>query len=160
MTHEAFAERIIAMETRLYRVSAGILSQPADQEDAVQSCLERAWRKLPTLRDESLLETWVTRILINECRAIIRRQRWSVPVERVPDSPAPPPDADPDLYRFFASLPDKLRLTMTLHYVEGLDIAEISRVLKIPTGTVKSRLSRGRELMKQDASLWEEVYAE
>ena len=156
MTHEAFAERIIAMQARLYRVSAGILNQLADQEDAVQSCIERAWRKLPTLRDETHLESWVTRILINECRAIIRKRRWMVPVETIPDSPAPPQDADEDLYRFFKSLPDKLRLTMTLHYVEGLEVAEIARVLGLPEGTVKSRLSRGRERMKQDESLWKE----
>lgn len=157
MTHEAFAERIIAMQARLYRVSAGILSQRADQEDAVQSCIEKAWRKLPTLRDESSLDAWVTRILINECRAIIRRRRWVVPVETIPDAPAPP-NADPDLYRFFASLPDKLRLTMTLHYIEGMEVAEIAMVLRLPEGTVKSRLSRGREKMKADESLWEEVY--
>ena len=156
MTYETFAERIIAMQPRLYRVSAGILRQRADQEDAVQSCIERAWRKLPTLREEAYLETWVTRILINECRAIIRRKRWVVPVERIPDSPAPP-DADPDLYRFFASLPDKLRLTMTLHYVEGLEVADIARLLRLPEGTIKSRLARGREKMQQDESLWEEV---
>lgn len=158
MTHADFTERIIAMQPRLYRVSAGILSQRADQEDAVQSCLERAWRKLPTLRDDAILETWVTRILINECRSILRRKRWVVPVETIADMPAPPPTANPDLYRFFASLPDKLRLTMTLHYIEGLDVAEISRLLRLPEGTVKSRLSRGRERMKEDASLWEEVY--
>ena len=158
MTHEAFAERIIAMQARLYRVSAGILSQQADQEDAVQSCIEKAWRKLSTLRDEGRLEAWVTRILINECRAIIRRKRWVVPVETVPDTPAPP-DADQDLYRFFASLPDKLRLTMTLHYIEGMEVAEIARVLRLPEGTVKSRLARGREKMKEDKALWEEVEA-
>ena len=156
MTHTTFAERIIAMQERLYRVSAGILSQRADQEDAVQSCIEKAWRKLPTLRDESSLDAWVTRILINECRAIIRRRRWVVPVETIPDAPAPP-DADPDLYRFFASLPDKLRLPMTLHYVEGMEVAEIAKVMLLPEGTVKSRLARGREKMKQDESLWEEV---
>ena len=156
MTHDTFAERIIAMQARLYRVSAGILSQLADQEDAVQSCIEKAWRKLPTLRDESSLESWVTRILINECRAIIRRKRWVVPVETIPDAPAPP-EADPDLYRFFATLPDKLRLTMTLHYIEGFEVAEIARMLRLPVGTIKSRLARGREKMQQDESLWEEV---
>ncbi|MCH5286858.1 MAG: RNA polymerase sigma factor [Christensenellaceae bacterium] len=156
MTHTAFAERIIAMQARLYRVSAGILNQRADQEDAVQSCIEKAWRKLPTLRDESSLEAWVTRILINECRAMIRRKRWVVPVETIPDAPAPP-DADPDLYRFFASLPDKLRLVMTLHYVEGFEVTEIARLLRLPEGTIKSRLARGREKMKADENLWEEV---
>ena len=46
MNEGDFTERMIAMQPRLYRVSAGILSRRADQEDAVQSCLQRAWRKL------------------------------------------------------------------------------------------------------------------
>ena len=70
MTHEAFAGRIVAMQQRLFRVSASILSQQADREDAVQSCIEKAWRKLPTLKEEALLEHWVTRILINEWKLI------------------------------------------------------------------------------------------
>ncbi len=61
-----------------------------------------------------------------------------------------PPTANPDLYRFFTNLPDKLRLTMVLHYVEGYDVREIARMLHIPAGTVKTRLMRGREKMKQD----------
>ena len=156
MTHEAFAERIIAMQARLYRVSASVLRQRADQEDAVQSCIEKAWRKLPLLRDEDRLEQWVTSILINECRSMIRRRRWVIPVAEVPDTPAPP-DADPDLYRFFTSLPDKLRLVMTLRYVEGFEVSDIAHTLRIPEGTVKSRLARGRERMRQDPSLWEET---
>ena len=70
MTHEAFAERIIAMQARLYRVSAGILSQHADQEDAVQSCIEKAWRKRALLRDEGRFDAWVTQILVNEWKSI------------------------------------------------------------------------------------------
>lgn len=149
MTHEAFSERIIALQARLYRLSATILHQEADREDAVQSCIEKAWRKLSHLRRDESLEGWVTRILINECYSILRRQRRFIPVDSVPDTPAPP-DADPDLYRFFSSLPEKLRLTMVLHYVEGLDVKEIAAILRLSEGTIKSRLFRGREKMRQD----------
>ena len=149
MTNEVFAQRIIAMQGALYRVSASILNQECDREDAVQSCIERAWRKQSTLRDESRLHAWVTRILINECYAIIRRRRRETPVESVPDHPAPP-GADPDLYRFFTDLPDKLRLPMVLHYLEGYAVQEISAMLRLPAGTIKSRLSRGRDLMKKN----------
>lgn len=149
MTHEVFAGRIVAMQERLYRVSASILRQEADREDAVQSCIEKAWVKLPTLKDETLMEHWITRILINECYAILRRQKRFVPVEQIPDSPAPP-DADPDLYRFFTSLPDKLRIPMTLHYVEGMDLKEISSILRMPVSTIKTRLHRGRNRMREE----------
>lgn len=154
MTNEAFAQRIVAMQATLYRVSASILRQECDREDAVQSCIERAWSKRHLLRDENRLGAWVTRILINECYAILRRKRRETPVESLPDSPAPP-SADPDLYRFFTGLPEKLRLPMVLHYVEGLSVAEIADILRIPQGTVKTRLMRGRERMRKEDFLKE-----
>ena len=154
MTNQDFAARIVAMQGTLYRVTCSILREHADREDAVQSAIEKAWRKSGTLRDESRLQSWVVRILINECYTILRHQKRETPVEAIPDSPAPP-NADPDLYRFFTNLPDKLRLTMVLHYVEGYDVKEIARMQRIPVGTVKTRLMRGREKMKENDSLKE-----
>ena len=147
MTHDDFAARIISMQGTLYRVTCSILPGHADREDAVQSAIEKAWRKLPALREDSRLAAWMVRILINECYAILRRQKRETPVDAIPDSPAPA-DADPDLYRFFTKLPDTLRLTMVLHYVEGYEVKEIARMLRLPAGTVKSRLMRGREKLK------------
>lgn len=154
MTNEDFASRIVAMQGTLYRVTCAILRDHADREDAVQSAIEKAWRKQGLLRDESRLNGWVVRILINECYAILRHQRRITPVESIPDAPAPE-GSDPDLYRFFTNLPDTLRLTMVLHYVEGYDVKEIARIQRIPVGTVKTRLMRGREKMKQDETIKE-----
>ena len=154
MTNEDFSARILAMQGTLYRVSCALLREHADREDAVQSAIEKAWRKRHTLRNESCLRPWVVRILVNECYLILRRQKWESPVADLPDLPAPE-GADPDLYRFFTRLPDALRLTMVLHYVEGYGVKEIARIQRIPAGTVKSRLLRGREKMKQDDYLKE-----
>ncbi|MGN0779576.1 MAG: sigma factor-like helix-turn-helix DNA-binding protein, partial [Aristaeellaceae bacterium] len=55
------------------------------------------------------------------------------------------------LYRFFTGLSDKLRLPMVLRYVEGLSVQEIASILRLPQGTVKTRLKRGRERMQQDS---------
>lgn len=154
MTHDDFAARIIAMQGTLYRVTCSILHDHADREDAVQSAIEKAWRKLPVLRDEGRLKPWMVRILINECYAILRRQKRETPVEVLPDAPAPE-GADPDLYRFFTSLPDTLRPAMVLHYLEGYEVKEIARMLRVPAGTVKSRLMRGREKMKENEDVKE-----
>lgn len=149
MTNEDFAARVMAMQGTLYRVSCAILRDHADREDAVQSAIEKAWRKLGALREESRLQAWLVRILINECYAILRRQKRETPVDVLPDAPAPE-GSDPDLYRFFTDLPDTLRLTMVLHYVEGWDVKDVARIQRIPVGTVKSRLTRGREKMKEN----------
>lgn len=155
MTHEEFARRIVAMQGTLYRVSCAILPQLCDREDAVQSAIEKAWLKRAALRDENRLQAWVIRILINECYAIARSRRREIPVAAVPDAPAPT-GANTDLYRFFSALPDKLRLPMVLFYLEGHEIKEIAAILHLPTGTVKSRLSRGREAMRRSKA-FEEV---
>lgn len=154
MTKEDFAARIVAMQGTLYRVTCTLLRDHADREDAVQSAIEKAWRKRHLLREDSHLEAWLARILINECHAILRRQKREMPIESIPDAPAPEGSA-PDLYRFFTTLPDTLRLTMVLHYVEGYDVKEAARIQRIPVNTVKSRLMRGREKLKKNEHIKE-----
>ena len=154
MTSEDFANRIVAMQGTLYRVTCAMLREHADREDAVQSAIEKAWRKRGLLRQDSRFQAWVVRILVNECYTILRRQKRETPVESFPEIPAPD-TADPDLYRFFTSLSDTLRLTMVLRYVEGYEVEEIARIQRIPVGTVKSRLLRGREKMKENEMLKE-----
>ena len=77
-----------------------------------------------------------------------------MPIERIPDAPAPE-GSDPDLYHFFTTLPDTLRLTMVLHYVEGYDVKEVARIQRIPVNTVKSRLLRGREKLRKNEHIKE-----
>lgn len=158
MTNEDFAARIMQLQGTLYRVTCTLLREHADREDAVQSAIEKAWRRLASLRDESSFRPWLLRILVNECRTILRRQQRLMPIEILPDLPAPE-TADPDLYRFFTSLPDTLRLTMVLHYVEGYDVKEVARIQHIPVNTVKSRLLRGREKLRENENVLE-VYGE
>ena len=147
MTQEEFAKRIITMQDTLYRVSTTILPQLCDREDAVQAAIEKAWRKQVTLREEQTLRAWVIRILINECYALLRRRKRESPVEVLPERETEP-DAHPNLYRLFTSLDEKYRLPMVLFYVEGYSVEEIARMLRMPQGTLKSRLHRGRLLLR------------
>lgn len=72
MEKEQFARAILGMEDTLYRITAAQLPQRADREDAVQETLRKAWEKRKTLREEKYLQTWVIRILLNECHTIQR----------------------------------------------------------------------------------------
>lgn len=147
MEQAEFSERILAMQDTLYRVATTILPRLCDREDAVQEALETAWRMRGKLRDDGALRAWVVRILINRCYALLRKRRR----EQLSDDPAArevAPDATPDLYRMFTSLEEKYRLPMVLRYVEGYDMADIARMLRMPQGTLKSRLFRGRALLR------------
>ena len=151
MTKEEFEARIIAMQDTLYRVSATLLHQPCDREDAIQECIYRALRKRDSLRDDRYMQSWVIRILINECYSIHRKARWERPSEKLPEPPPMPgPDADPAVFRALFSLDEKMRLPMVLHYVEGYPVEEVAKIMRIPTGTVKSRLARGREKVRSE----------
>lgn len=158
MTQTELTQRVLTMQDRLYRVSCTLLRCEADREDAVQSALEKAWRGRFLLRQEQYMETWLTRILINECYAIMRRSRRIIPMAEVGENqPAQweAQNADEMLCRALTALPDTLRLPIVLHYMEGMDIRTIARTLRIRESAVKSRLHRGREKLRQSDELKE-----
>ena len=154
MTQEEFAGRIVAMQDTLYRVSTTILPQLCDREDAVQEAIVKAWQKQSMLRDDHAMRAWVIRILINECYALLRRRKREMVSAALPERETAP-DALPDLYQLFPSLDEKYRLPMVLHYVEGYCVEETARMLGLPQGTLKSRLHRGRRLLKDTLNMEE-----
>lgn len=155
MTEQEWISRILDMTPILYRVCYAQLSQMADREDAVQEALRRAWEKRHTLRQDAHLQTWVIRILLNECHRIQRRNAHTLPVAEVQrvDSAA---DADALLRDALRSLDEKYRLPILLHYIEGYGVSDVARMLHVPPGTVKSRMRKGRTLLRQ--MLQEEVF--
>ncbi|MGI6151080.1 MAG: RNA polymerase sigma factor [Christensenellales bacterium] len=149
MTRDEFSERIVGMMQTLYRVSYAQLSQSCDRDDAVQECLCKAWQKRHQLRDERFMQTWVIRILINECRNIQKKKGRYLLLSELQERAAPK-GANEGLHDALFALDEKLRLPILLHYIEGFSIREIARILRLPQGTVKSRMLRGRqELYKQ-----------
>ncbi|MBE3136676.1 MAG: RNA polymerase sigma factor [Thermoplasmata archaeon] len=147
MTYDEFSTRIVAMMQTLYRVSYAQLSQSCDRDEAVQECLYKAWKKRHQLKDERYMQTWVIRILINECHNIQRKRGRELPLNEVPERVAPA-DADFELHDALFSMDETLRLPIMLHYIEGFSIGEIAQILRWPQGTVKSRMLRGRQKLK------------
>ena len=148
MTHQEFEARVLAEMQLMYRLASSILRNEVDREDAVQSCVLRAWEKLPTLRDESKFRPWLMRILANCCRAILRKRKNEVLVDAPPfDPPAPPPNTE---LRFaLEELPEKDRLVIVLHYLEGMPLSDVAFILHASVPAVKSRLSRARASLKR-----------
>ena len=147
MLQADFIQRVRACERRLYRVARTMLPQEPDCEDAVQEALLRAWDRLDTLHQEAYFETWLIRILINQCKTFYRR-RPPEPAELTEDIPQVASEGTPLLDALMA-LPRKPRVALELHYIEGYSVAETARILRLPEGTVKWRLKRGRELLKE-----------
>lgn len=160
MDKATFTQNIIEAQSTLYNVAKSILGLDTDCEDAVQEAILRAYEKLDSLRQPQYFKTWIVRILINECYKIQKKKINSLPYEEYFENvPVEESENYSELYIAIAKLPVKLRITIVLHYIEGYSIKEISQALKIPSGTVKSRLSKGRLMLKQDLEDLEVVYA-
>ena len=151
MTEFEFEQQVTALTQQMYRVSASLLRSPQDRQDAVQECVWKAWRKLPQLRDENLFRPWLMRILVNECKRMHRAHWREVAVEEIE---VEQPDRVDNRVRYEAlhsavmQLPEKLRLTVTLYYIDGFSMRETAHILHCPEGTVKQRLHRARTALR------------
>lgn len=144
-----FENSVIDCEQTLYRVAKSILYCDSDCEDAVQEAVLKAYKKLSCLKDDKYFNTWLIRILINECYRINKSSCKKIDFEdcfmyETQDNP----NISFELYQTIMQLEPKMRITIVLFYIEGYSIQEIKGILKIPEGTVKSRLSNARKQLK------------
>ena len=148
MTKETFTELVLESEQTLYRVSMSMLKNVTDCEDAVQSAILAAYEKLNTLKNEKYFKTWLVRILINICNRQLRTRTRVISINEYADTPTISHDRDIDVKIALEQLPVKIREVIVLYYMEEFSVKEISGILQIPGGTVKSRLSKGRKLLE------------
>src|SRR4051812_12950858 len=89
--HDRFVELARADLDRAYRLAGVILGDRAEAEDATQEAVERAWRRVDTLRDSAQFQAWFDRVLLNVCRDRLRRRRRVafVPLSGIPDVATP-----------------------------------------------------------------------
>ena len=152
MDKTEFTAAVLEAEQTLYRVAKTMLGSEHDCADAAQQAILRAWEQLGTLRNPKYFKTWLTRILINECNAMLRQRQRLAPYEpEIAEAiPTPAPEDHSDLYAALLALDEKYRLPVVLYYLEGFKTREIASMLGVPEGTVKSRLRTARELLRKD----------
>ena len=146
MDEQLWLERMREAEASLYHVICAILRSEDDRRDAMQETALRAWEHRRSLRNEAYFKTWATRIAVNVCRDLIRRNRRTIPVDTLPETGA---QASPDeLHMTIEALPERLRLPLVLYYLEGYSVEETARALGMPSGTVKFRLYEARKALR------------
>ncbi len=148
MDKDSFARAVEAAGDMLYRVAFSLLRNNDDCRDAMQEAALKAWIKRGTLRDEGRFTTWLTRILINECRNIQRRRSRLVPLDDLPEQSVPPPD--PSLGLALQALPEKYRLPLVLRYSEGMDEKEIADILGITRAAARGRIHRAKQQLRKE----------
>lgn len=169
-----YDELVIKYSAKLFQVSYGLLSNRQDAEEVVQDAFVRAFKALKTFRGDASFETWIHRIVVNLSR---NKYQWnkrrgsdvniSMTMEdrsltddregeemAIPDSRMEPDkvmqevEFENRVMTGIKNMPDKLKETMILRHVDDLPYEKIAEVLDCKVGTVKSRLARGREMLK------------
>ncbi|MBQ9943007.1 MAG: RNA polymerase sigma factor [Clostridia bacterium] len=151
MTEQEFDSRVRQMEGKMYRIARSMLRSESDCGDALQNAVFAAWRKLPSLREEAQFEAWLMRILLNACRDVQRgylRRKGELPMEEALHAASAPP-WDVDLQIALQTLPEKFRLPILLHHMNGLSVPVIARVLRLPQSTVKGRIREGLKKLRR-----------
>jgi RNA polymerase sigma-70 factor (ECF subfamily) len=147
-----FEARLAESSTLAFRVAFSVLRQREDAEDVAQEAFIRAYRSFARLRDRTRFRSWVVRatwrLALDRRRSDRRRERREQVVLKETVTP-PSEDRATALWEAIDTLPEKLRIVTVLSSLEGHDVAEVALLLGIPPGTVKSRLFRARQLLKE-----------
>lgn len=146
---EAFLALIEPLETRLYQTALGIVGNPYDAEDVWQNTVLNAWRHIKGLR-EPYFKTWITRILLNEAKNILRKRgRTPTPIPTLPEM-AETKDLSEAvaMHDYLNQLADSQREIILLRFWLDLPLGEIASLAGIPLSTAKTRLYQGLAELK------------
>ena len=150
---EAFEEIIMENIDYFYKIAYTILKNEEDASDAISNTVLKAYTKIKQLQKDEFFKTWITKILKNECYDIIRKNKKIVYIEEYKQENlkySHEKEEQVDIKKAIQSLNENLSEIVILYYIQDKSIAEISKILKIPQGTVKSRLYKARsEIAKQ-----------
>jgi RNA polymerase sigma factor (sigma-70 family) len=158
---QAFVEIVARHQAMVCGVALGIVGSVAASEDAAQESFLSAWRKIRELREPERLRAWLRQITRNVALGHLRRQRGHAELEDAPDladkSPAPDEQAaskeEAGLLRYaLAQLPEMYREPLVLYYREDQSTRAVAEALDISEDTVRQRLARGREMLRNNLS--------
>ncbi len=174
----SFEREVSRLMNRLYGTALRLTRDPDDAEDVVAEAVARAWKRLDQLDDVKYFEGWLFRILNHTFISLWRRRQcrqereepledengetsfslfeklhqpfllwWGTPEQAFLNGVL-----QQDINRALDSLPDQFRIVVVLVEIQGYSYDQASQILDVPLGTVRSRLSRARNLLQK--ALW------
>jgi RNA polymerase sigma-70 factor (ECF subfamily) len=160
----AFSDLMAMHESRMFAVALRMCANREDAQDCLQDAMIRIYRSIAGFKAQSSFSTWVYRITMNTCLDELRRRKvrgaasldgllesgWSPSDEDdVPEKHAVASEQRRTLDKAIADLPEDMRAAVVLRDIQGFSYDEIADMLAANIGTVKSRISRGRERLRQ-----------
>lgn len=133
----------------VYRMAFSYLQNHPDSEDVVQECFLRLAQSGKRFQDRRQVQAWLIVTAANLSKDLLRRShRKELPLEAA-EYAASPEERDGSLRSAVRGLPEKYRTVIYLHYYEGYSVQELSKLLRRPESTIKTRLRRGREALRE-----------
>ena len=149
MTESNRLETVIrTYENTLYRAALAILGDPQEAEDVVQDTFLRLWEKAPIFESPAHERAWLLKVAVNGCKSRLRAP-WRRRTAPLLDSYPAADHEEQALMEVIQSLPPKDRTVLHLYYYEGYQTAEIAAMTGWREGTVRSRLARAREKLRE-----------
>lgn len=165
---DAFGEIVELYKNSVYQLCYRMLGNPQEAEDIAQEAFIRAYVNINSFNQDLKFSTWLFRIATNLCIDRIRKKKpdfyldaevsgtegltmySQIPSETLlPEQELESLELHEKIQEEILKLPEKYRSAIVLKYIEELSLNEISEILKLPVGTVKTRIHRGREALRQ-----------
>ena len=169
----AFNRLMAQHEARMYAVALRMCANREDAQDCLQEAMLRVYRAIGSFKGQSTFSTWVYRITMNTCLDELRRKknRQNTSLDNLVDMGWSPTDggAGPEkqalmremrekMHGAIRELPDDMRAAVVLRDIQGFSYDEIAQMLEINVGTIKSRISRGREKLREKLKEYSELF--
>ena len=160
----AFNELMGMHERRMYAVALRMCNNHEDAQDCLQEAMIRIYRAISNFKGNSSFSTWVYRITMNTCLDELRRRKnrpntsldgllesgWSPSNDMdTPEHHALRREKRQSIQQFIRELPEDMRSAVVLRDIEGFSYDDIANILETNVGTIKSRISRGREKLRE-----------
>lgn len=169
---ESFEKLIERYQKTAYNVALRMMHNEEDAKDVTQDALIKAYKSIQSFRGDSGFSTWLYRIVVNTCKDELRKRRGNVvsleqgrqtdsgfeAIELSDETFAPEVvleslNVRQTINEAIRALPEQNRTAVVLRDVQGYSYEDIGSLLGCPVGTVKSRINRGRQLLRENLSL-------
>ncbi|MCP3742619.1 RNA polymerase sigma factor SigW [Rossellomorea sp. BNER] len=164
----AFAEIVEIYKDKVFQICFRMLGNRHEAEDISQEAFIRAYVNIETFNQNRKFSTWLYRIATNLCIDRIRKKKPDYYLDaevsgtegltmysqvaadvQLPEDKVEEMELQESIQFEISKLPDKYRSVIVLKYIEELSLQEISEILDLPLGTVKTRIHRGREALRK-----------